>query len=532
MDVNAALDKVRAEIMAGLRLRLQPSEILQNVREELRLIRGDSVMRDILAEEIRRYEFIAKRLGDADRPIEVSTLLADAGSQYAQTKDGLLRNVETIVTEALAEDAPLGEIENKIAGAIGTFRHYHKTIARTAAGAFEQATRNADLLAAGFEYFTYAGPPAERGFCKQHLGKTYSREQIADLSNGQGLDVFTYRGGFNCRHQWIPASAEEAGKKPKAKPAPKPKPAPTPEQKAQAKPAPPDPDEEILQTLHPTARETLRQYEEKNGYKADPRQLTALDPNTNVSIRFDSTQGAYANGNVRSAGVYFSPPGNSRDRVSQLHKETVFIHELGHVAHLANRNPEIRFAAYMHKDGLPEVPRALLKSATEKIIPEVFRKRRPKYGTEKYYQNEADRLETYQDLYTRFGLYGKVQTSAGLQVRRLGPESIERIAKERRDKYAKRIGADPSEFTHQDLEEAIGSAADCYAAVSKARYGWGHKESYFEQDGFKLAELVAHASEYRFARGKRGDFYRAVIDDLFPEVAGVLKEIGKVYYGD
>ena len=48
-----------------------------------------------------------------------------------------------------------------------------------------------------------------RDFCKEHAGKTYTNEQIAEIWSGswggkaQG-DPFIVRGGYNCRHHWVP----------------------------------------------------------------------------------------------------------------------------------------------------------------------------------------------------------------------------------------------------------------------------------------------------------------------------------------
>jgi len=55
--------------------------------------------------------------------------------------------------------------------------------------------------------YRYSGPQdkLERPFCR-HLteaGKAYTREQIAQMDNGQIPNVFISRGGWQCRHQWI-----------------------------------------------------------------------------------------------------------------------------------------------------------------------------------------------------------------------------------------------------------------------------------------------------------------------------------------
>jgi hypothetical protein len=57
---------------------------------------------------------------------------------------------------------------------------------------------------AGIEKFLYDGMPAQRPFCKEHLGHVYTLEEIMQMDNGQGLDVLTSLGGYNCVHFWTP----------------------------------------------------------------------------------------------------------------------------------------------------------------------------------------------------------------------------------------------------------------------------------------------------------------------------------------
>ena len=52
--------------------------------------------------------------------------------------------------------------------------------------------------------FAFVGPLDEvtRPFCRQHLGRIYTREEIDALDNGQIGPVFLTGGGYNCRHTW------------------------------------------------------------------------------------------------------------------------------------------------------------------------------------------------------------------------------------------------------------------------------------------------------------------------------------------
>lgn len=46
-----------------------------------------------------------------------------------------------------------------------------------------------------------------RDFCKRRVGKTYTKKQIQSWAfnwKGKRGDAWTYRGGWNCRHHWMP----------------------------------------------------------------------------------------------------------------------------------------------------------------------------------------------------------------------------------------------------------------------------------------------------------------------------------------
>lgn len=65
---------------------------------------------------------------------------------------------------------------------------------------------------AGLEKFRYEGSVIRdsRDFCAIHTGKTYTEEEIRDIWNSQSWsgkrsgDPFIVRGGYNCRHFWVP----------------------------------------------------------------------------------------------------------------------------------------------------------------------------------------------------------------------------------------------------------------------------------------------------------------------------------------
>lgn len=92
---------------------------------------------------------------------------------------------------------------------IGVQNHIARTITKTGSDAITQAKRINDALEAGIEYFKYIGPAPERKFCREHYNKVYSKAEIEQMDNGQGLPVLYYAGGYNCHHQWVGVIKDE-----------------------------------------------------------------------------------------------------------------------------------------------------------------------------------------------------------------------------------------------------------------------------------------------------------------------------------
>lgn len=90
-----------------------------------------------------------------------------------------------------------------------------ETEVNTSLAGFSQSITIQKAKEAGLDLFLYIGPDDNitRPFCKSVLDKDpaiYSVDEIKDLDNGQGLDVFVYRGGYNCRHEWSPLDLDTA----------------------------------------------------------------------------------------------------------------------------------------------------------------------------------------------------------------------------------------------------------------------------------------------------------------------------------
>lgn len=186
-------------------------------------------IRSALNAASQQYDWMRSRQIDADDRTAVATVLRRAGSDVARMGGRTNRRVLEAVESGLSRGVTATEIENQVAHHIRGFKAVASTIVNTATGGFDRINTFHVAREAGIQRFKYDGPPGERAFCREQMalaaaGKTYTREEMAQLSNGQGLSVDLYCGGFNCRHQWIvvvdqphgppPEKVEDASTKP------------------------------------------------------------------------------------------------------------------------------------------------------------------------------------------------------------------------------------------------------------------------------------------------------------------------------
>ena len=68
---------------------------------------------------------------------------------------------------------------------------------------------------AGLKHFKYTGTlvGTTRDFCKRHIGRTYNEKQIRAIWTGNWAgkssgDPFIVRGGYRCRHTWLPVDKD------------------------------------------------------------------------------------------------------------------------------------------------------------------------------------------------------------------------------------------------------------------------------------------------------------------------------------
>jgi len=93
----------------------------------------------------------------------------------------------------------------------GTPEYQISTVVNTSIAQFDNSLTLEYAAQSNIKKFKYDGDlhPNTRSFCRKHLGKIYTIEQIRQLDNGQGLPVETSLGGYNCTHYWTPIAEFE-----------------------------------------------------------------------------------------------------------------------------------------------------------------------------------------------------------------------------------------------------------------------------------------------------------------------------------
>ena len=141
---------------------------------------------------------------DAALSLDPVVLRARTAIDFPAIHSALNRTVQRTLRHILDRG---GEIDD-VRRALETSRiaaHQAQTLANTALAQYDSASVFTLAKQAGISTFKFIGPPAERPFCQRLLqsDREYTLAEINNMDNGQGLPVWSSRGGYNCRHEWI-----------------------------------------------------------------------------------------------------------------------------------------------------------------------------------------------------------------------------------------------------------------------------------------------------------------------------------------
>ena len=123
-------------------------------------------------------------------------------SMREELRDGTLKKIKEVIgKEGLNRERLAEEIFQFADGRA----QWARTNARMVVSSSNRLARDEVRQSANLQYGFYYGSVRTntRAFCRQCAGQTFTINQINNMSNGQGLDVKIYAGGWNCIHSWL-----------------------------------------------------------------------------------------------------------------------------------------------------------------------------------------------------------------------------------------------------------------------------------------------------------------------------------------
>lgn len=217
-NLSGVIDKIKSGKQSGA----ETAKILGSIFTELEragLTKEIAKAKTIFAEELRfiRDEFtekdFEKPLTEADSAL-VNALIDNSLDKIAVVIQEKGLNIQATVMQQVltGEEVDYKKLKKIVGSTLGS---NIQTEINTSVMSFNRTVTVNKAIELGFDLFVYIGPDDDvtRPFCKELLDRNppiYTKAEIDGKKNGQGLAVFTSGGGYNCRHQWRPISAEDA----------------------------------------------------------------------------------------------------------------------------------------------------------------------------------------------------------------------------------------------------------------------------------------------------------------------------------
>ena len=163
----------------------------------------------------------------AGRPFEdmVSNIRSHINGVYKQSNIAEINELVDFINENKFDNAKKAQIEEAVRKlhtqyasdrSGNNLRRYAGQIAHDSVMQFHGQFTVAKAKDAGLTHFRYTGTLVRdsRPFCRDMVNKTLTEKEIRDTWNNQGWqgkstgDPFIVRGGYRCRHTWIPTNPD------------------------------------------------------------------------------------------------------------------------------------------------------------------------------------------------------------------------------------------------------------------------------------------------------------------------------------
>ena len=163
----------------------------------------------------------------AGRPFEdmVSNIQSHINGVYKRSNTAEINELVDFINENKFDSAKKAQVEEAVRKlhtqyasdrAGNNLRRYASQIAHDSVMQFHGQFTVAKAKDAGLTHYRYTGTLVRdsRPFCRDMLNKTLTENEIRDIWNNQGWqgkstgDPFIVRGGYRCRHTWIPTNPD------------------------------------------------------------------------------------------------------------------------------------------------------------------------------------------------------------------------------------------------------------------------------------------------------------------------------------
>ena len=163
----------------------------------------------------------------AGRPFDdmVTNIRSHINGVYKRSNTAEINELVDFINENKFDNAKKAEIEEAVRKlhtqyasdrAGNNLRRYASQIAHDSVMQFHGQFTVAKAKEAGLTHYRYTGTLVSdsRPFCRDMLNKTLTENEIRDIWNNQGWqgkstgDPFIVRGGYRCRHTWIPTNPD------------------------------------------------------------------------------------------------------------------------------------------------------------------------------------------------------------------------------------------------------------------------------------------------------------------------------------
>lgn len=238
LDFARALRRARLELLETLEVALQassPLTVAQMTDEQLLelILRGglglaiadfDDQQDKIREAAERALVAVQPDFGFASISSQIDQIQSAAAAGVFE--DVILPDFKAAIRAAISDvylDVPVDVAMSTLNDRLNRSEGKQLTEVKTKISQYGRSITAAAASAADLDYYLYTGPQdgITRPFCQALVGLVVSSKQMSRLNNGQGLNVLTSCGGYNCRHSWSPVTEGfvEAADLPKAKPA-------------------------------------------------------------------------------------------------------------------------------------------------------------------------------------------------------------------------------------------------------------------------------------------------------------------------